>query len=143
MKKHFSFLPFFSLVTFCVAAPMTDVDNRMGNPKIQQPSLEDLCETAWIRSKIPLEFSEDPFLGVLMFDIDHDGVPEALVTFKLWDGSGSGYNGWSWGGFQFQNGQWHYKSDDDSIGASWNGFYVLTEEGQKLVEKGGFVPVVE
>ena len=79
---------------------------------------------------IPREFSEDPYLSVLLFDIDHDGIPEALVTYRLWNTSGSGYNGWDWAGYKFKNGRWQ-EAGGDMIESSWDGFRVLTEAGQK------------
>ena len=90
-----------------------------------------------------LGISYDPYLGVLLFDIDHDGIPEALVTYWVWNTGGSGYRGRTWVGYQFKDGRWKKDVDmqsedvdmqeveDHLIGASCDGFYVLTEKGKK------------
>ena len=131
MKKLPFLLPCFLFATLCTAAPLTDADKRADEPKNHLPTLENLCEFAWHALNIPYEFSEEPYLEVVMFDIDHDGVPEALVTYKIWDCSGSGMNVWDWCGLRFKDGEWHFQFGDDSFGSSWDGFHVLTEEGKK------------
>ena len=129
MKTRFLFLFCLGMMC-CMSCQKKANETQRTVTKKQCPTLEDLCEVAWIDFGIPDEWPGDPYVGVLFFDIDNDGIPEALVTYRLWDLSGTGYNGWNWTGYVFKDGQWQTAGGDD-VSSAWDGFHVLTEEGTK------------
>jgi len=105
------------------------------------PDVEGLHDLVLKEYNILWEYPEYPYVRILFFDIDHDGVLEALVTCKCSNYSGSGGAYHLWEPYQFKNGQWQsfpikmdgeYPSDDQTYG--WVGgedFSVLPKEGQK------------
>jgi len=71
------------------------------------------------------EYPDDPYVQVIFFDVDYDGIPEAFVTYK----GGHYSDGWLWQMHQLKNGRWQLM--DGSIFARESEFFALTEEGQK------------
>ena len=84
--------------------------------------IQTLCASQAVK-----EFPEDPFIKLVLFDVDYDGIPEALVTYK-----GAFYNrmGFIWMGQKLKDGKWH-EMGGDIVDAFLPDFYTLTEEGQK------------
>ena len=86
------------------------------------------------------ERSENVPIDVLFFDINYDGVPDALLSYREEQRS-SGRRGNGWDLFRFKNGEWERspfkKMDDGSfdpsndVCARGDDFYSLTEDGQK------------
>ncbi|MCL1920798.1 MAG: hypothetical protein FWG50_06925, partial [Kiritimatiellaeota bacterium] len=97
---------------------------------------EDICDV--LRKELKtFKGSGDNPIDVLFFDINHDGLPDALVSERV-DKSAGGCHGNLWYLYRFENGEWQYmfKEDGDpdsynSVSARVDGFYSLTEEGQK------------
>ena len=79
-------------------------------------------------------------IDVLFFDINHDGIPDALLSYRE-EQRGGGSRGNLWALFQFKNGEWErnpLKETDDDNWSSYNSvfargddFYSLTMDGQK------------
>jgi len=88
---------------------------------------EDLFRQALCASQAVKEFPADPYIKVVLFDIDDDGVLEALVAYE-----GSFYNrmGFGWFGYRYKNGKWQ-RMEGDIVDAFLPDFYTLTEEKQK------------
>jgi len=89
------------------------------------------------------EYPEYPEIWVVFFDLNHDGIPEALATHKSHDYSGTGGGGYMWFSYQFKNGKWDEIPEERTANGRladpynnvdaplWNGFFSLTREGQK------------
>ena len=103
------------------------------------------ADTEGIRDLLRKEVS--PFDGfpnvpidILFFDINHDGIPDALVSHRF-DTDAGGCHGNDWSLYRFENGEWNQspfkETNDDnwsnynSVFARGNDFYTLTEDGQK------------
>jgi len=88
----------------------------------------------------PLQGFPNAPIDVLFFDINHDGIPDALVSYRF-DTDAGGCHGNGWSLFRFENGEWNqspFKETDDDNWKSYNSvfargddFYSLTEDGQK------------
>ncbi|MCL1920942.1 MAG: hypothetical protein FWG50_07670 [Kiritimatiellaeota bacterium] len=88
-------------------------------------------------------FENQP-VDILFFDINHDGILDALVSFRM-DKSYGGCHGNDWMLFRFENGEWEqspFKNMPDGsldpsgdVWARGDDFYSLTRDGQppKLV----------
>ena len=92
-----------------------------------------------LRKKLSVfERPENDPVDVLFFDINHDGIPDALVSERF-DKSFGGNHGNLWYLYRFENGEWQYKFkkiDEDIDGynnvyARGDDFYSLTMDGQK------------
>jgi len=85
---------------------------------------ENLIEQTGYAAYALKEYPDDPYVRVVFFDIDYDGIPEAFVTYK-----GGYYNdGRLWEAYRFKNGRW--QPMNDCVFALEREFFVLTEEGQ-------------
>ena len=71
----------------------------------------------------------EPYILVLFFDIDHDGIPEALATDKFNDYSGTSGEYRIWSVYQYKDGKW--QSGHCKVEGAHSGFSSLTREGQK------------
>jgi len=126
------FLTLFYLATIC-----TSLAQKEQSP----PDVEQLHDVLLKDFGVLQEYPDDPFVWVLFFDLDHDGIPEAFATYKGDDYTGSGGGGCQWSFYRFKDGKWQrglQKSEDGSasdsatIGAHpWYGLFSLTREGQK------------
>jgi len=112
------------LILYCLLAVW--VVSGCGEREKQSSTLESLCDAAWMDLGILGQYPETPFLNVLMYDINHDGVQEAIVTHRGGWNCGSGYDGWMWSVYQFTKGRWQRKAEVEA-----GDFHTLTEEGQK------------
>ena len=83
--------------------------------------------------------SNEPALNVLFFDINRDGTPDALKSFRE-DTCGGGCHGNGWSYYLFKDGEWQYgpfREDDDpndeynDVFARGDDFYSLAVEGEK------------
>jgi len=86
------------------------------------------------------EYPEDPFIWVVFFDIDHDGIPDALATYKGNDYTGTGGGGYLWHFYRFKDGKWQRGPleetedsifDPNTVYSASDGFFSLTREGKK------------
>jgi len=70
--------------------------------KITQKMREDLLYGTYLKDVVEL-FPEDPYINVLFFDLDNDGIPEALVSYdRMKDGDTC-----FWSLFKYQNNHWN------------------------------------
>ena len=105
------------------------------------PNVEELHDLLLADFNVLEEFPDNPFVWVLFFDIDHDGIPDALATYRGHDYTGSGGGGATWYYYRFKDGKWQTGPlreiedgviDPNTTGASLHGgFFSLTREGQK------------
>jgi len=87
----------------------------------------------------PLDYSPDTPIDVLFFDINHDGITDALVSYRenQW---GGGLHGNDWNLWRYKDGEWQeisYKKLDEytidpssCVYARGDDFYSLTKDGQ-------------
>ena len=102
-------------------------------------SAENPCELLRMGLRKQQESSVGPTIDVLFFDINHDGVPEALVAY-IEDTSAGGLHGNDWGYRRFKDGEWQqgplerYRDgwfDPNTVYARGDDFYSLREDGKK------------
>jgi len=127
-------LKFLLPVTLCLLASHTNFAQDVQPP----PNVEELYALLKAESK-EVTVPPNPPVTILFFDINHDGIPEALAALCL-DHSAGGCHGNSWSIYRFENGEWQWVPTRDSedpfdinhgIYARGDDFYSLTEEGQK------------
>jgi hypothetical protein len=86
------------------------------------------------------EGPDDNPMDVLFFDINRDGILDALVS-ERWDRSYGGFHGNDWCLYQFKNGEWQQNplkeingdnyDRSNEVFAKVDDFYCLTRDGQK------------
>ena len=119
---------FFALICFGAICISLAEDTRPADK-------ESICDL--LRVKL-CEAQEDCPIDVLFFDLNNDGIPDALVSLRM-DTSPGGCHGDIWELYRFENGEWqispHKAGDDydplDYVHARGDDFFSLTEEGQK------------
>jgi len=83
--------------------------------------------------------SEGPAIDVLFFDINHDGIPEALISARE-NIYGGGARGNDWILHQFKDGEWQmtppYKTDDEYPIAPLNCVFARGDDFFSLIRKG-------
>jgi len=108
----------------------------------QPPNVEELYDFLLTDLGVLREFPDDPFVLVLFFDIDHDGIPDALATYKGNDYTGTGGGGYLWHFYRFKDGKWQTGPlqeiedgvfDPNIVYSARDGFFSLTREGQKPI----------
>ena len=111
--------------------------------KVLPPHERAIGDLLWKELDIDPDFPNSP-IDVLFFDINHDGVLDALVSYRI-DMSGGGLHGNGWDLYRFKNGEWRqgpYKMLEEpiinpstSVYARGDDFFTLMRDGQppKLV----------
>jgi len=103
------------------------------------PNERGIYDSLW-KKLDPPDHCPDVPIDVLFFDINHDGIPDALVSYRE-DQCGGGCHGNDWDLWQYKDGEWQkspYKKLDEytydpsnSVYARGDDFYSLTQDGQK------------
>jgi len=114
----------------CLLASYTSFAQQTPQPP---PNVEELYD--YLRAKAEeVGVSKNPPVDILFFDINHDGIPEALGSIRE-DQQGGGCHGNDWSIYQLEKGEWQWvptrDSDEYGIFARGDDFFSLTEEGQK------------
>ena len=117
----------FAILFITTATLHSDVITPEMHKKLP-PAVDELYRLAWI--DLSYDFlSYDSSLGILFFDIDYDGIPEAFVACHLHQHLG-GCGGLDWNYYRFENGVWKWKREEGSLFARRSDFYSLIEEGK-------------
>ena len=126
---------FFALACFGAIVIMLVQDRQ------HSPDAEKICDLlrADSRKYQASVSSNEPMLEVLFFDINRDGTPDALTSFRV-DTSARGCHGNPWSYECFKDAKWQsgpWREDDDpndeynDVFARGDDFYSLAVEGEK------------
>jgi len=131
------------LTTLCLLASCVNFAQDTQPP----PDIEGLRNLLLKKNDVLQEPPDHRYIWALFFDIDYDGVPEALVTYNGNDYTGTGGGGHVWYFLRFKDGKWQRGplqrveggvTDPNYVYASRDGFSILTREGQKPTLVAGY-----
>ena len=123
------------VVTLCLLV----IHTRFAQHTQPPPNVEELYEYLRERAELAGAAPDTP-MDFLFFDLNHDGIPEALGSARV-DQQGGGLHGNDWELYLFENGEWDMRSykpiDEETFDTSnvvyarGDDFFSLIREGEK------------